>query len=71
VKSGLTRIFHELQALIGKAFRAAVVLRVPIGPDNAANARLRLARRVEIFQASVIFNDGDKVFLTPFPQIGM
>ena len=45
---GLTWIFHVSEPFICKAFREAVVLVLPQGPDNAANGRLGLARRVKI-----------------------
>jgi hypothetical protein len=46
----LARIFHELHSFICKAFRGAAVLGVPQAPDNAANGRMRLAQRVNIFE---------------------
>jgi len=45
----LARIFHEFEAFICKAFRDAAVLMLPQIPDNAANGRLELARRVKTF----------------------
>ena len=42
-------MFHEFESFIGKAFRGAVVLMLPQVPDNAANGRLGLARRVKSF----------------------
>jgi hypothetical protein len=49
--SDLARIFHELEAFIGKAFRGAAVLMLPQAPDNAANGHLGLARKGENFYA--------------------
>ena len=45
----LTRILHEFESFICKAFRDAVVLMLPQVPDNEANGRLGLARRVKTF----------------------
>jgi len=46
----LTRIFHECEAFICKAFKGAAVVRLLQALDNAANGRLALARRVKIFE---------------------
>jgi len=45
----ITRIFHEFEAFICKAFSDAAVLMLPQVPDNAANGRLELARRLKTF----------------------
>ena len=45
----LARIIHELHSYICKSLRGAAVICVPQIPDNAANGRIRLARRVNFF----------------------
>ena len=52
VRLGPTRIFHEFEVFICKAFRDAVVLMLPQVPDNEANGQLGLARRVN---TSILF----------------
>jgi hypothetical protein len=42
-------IVHELEALIGKAFKGAAVLHVPQCLDNAADESLRFTQRVKTF----------------------
>jgi len=44
----LTRILHEFEAFICKAFKDTA--HVPQALDNAANGRLRLAQRVKNFE---------------------
>ena len=66
----LTRIFHEFEAFICKAFRDVAVLMLPQVPDNAANGRLRLAHRVKTFMLACQNEPGTKCHLKNSTQTG-
>ena len=46
----LTRIFHQKETFMAKAFRGEAVGRLPRASNNAGHGSLLLARRVKLFQ---------------------